>query len=649
MHNISGLPLIPGNTYTDPSIQNFHVAQTLSWKNGYRIPDPYQTNGLGGLRRAPPALTQEELDELANFTPSLTYGRSKQEPPKNFVPSHVAFDKKVLRFYGYFKETVNESPAEYYRVRRIILFYYLEDDSISIDEPKQENSGMPQGTLIKRQQLPKNEIGDKFTWRDINRGQNLCVYGRLYRICSCDPFTKKYLESEGIIVNDEEGIPNDPYLSKRAVQVEMKTAKTPSAYDIRRQFIEKDKKVLRFYSIWDDRDQLYGELRKFVIHYYLVDDTMEVREVHEANCGRDPFPLLIRRDKVPRNRYDISPTFPLITMELSDNEIKGYISPRDLKIGHTIVILNRRFLMYGCDDFTKAYYYKMFGVTDFTFTPPADMDKEILIKTGLLSISDVDDGNTKSCDIATEQIVPDEEDEGFVNPFELDSRTLRYGACLDSLRPEDKGREFILSYQLNSGLINIFEPPVRNSGIPGGMILSRTKVPKPNVVTASGKPVFYGPKDFMIGATIDAFGNRFVINNADLFVLKFLEANTDVFDSDLIDSVRQRLKDPDVRKRQEKLRSGVINLKREPGDTVRLMSEIKSQLKKLYITDRSRIDYMFLKYNNDRNGSITVANVQDMCRKMNLPDDVDIVSGLLNESGTNNEMSLEEFREFFES
>ena len=37
--------------------------------------------------------------------------------------------------------------------------------------------------------------------------------------------------------------------------------------------------MLRFYLAWDDRTSLYGELRPFVMHYYLSDDTMEVLEV----------------------------------------------------------------------------------------------------------------------------------------------------------------------------------------------------------------------------------------------------------------------------------------------------------------------------------------------------------------------------------
>jgi hypothetical protein len=66
-----------------------------------------------------------------------------------------------------------------------------------------------------------------------------------------------------------------------------------------------DRKVLRFYAIWDDRSQMFGEQREFIIQYYLVNDTMEIREVHKANDGRDPFPILITRHKIPKDRYDV--------------------------------------------------------------------------------------------------------------------------------------------------------------------------------------------------------------------------------------------------------------------------------------------------------------------------------------------------------
>ena len=56
----------------------------------------------------------------------------------------------MLRFYGYFKESVVESRMENHRVRKLVIFYYLEDRSIQLIEPKQTNSGSPQGIFLKR-------------------------------------------------------------------------------------------------------------------------------------------------------------------------------------------------------------------------------------------------------------------------------------------------------------------------------------------------------------------------------------------------------------------------------------------------------------------------------------------------------------------
>lgn len=72
-----------------------------------------------------------------------------------FEPVFVKLDKQVLRFFGYFKESVVESRLENYRIRKVIMYYFLEDRSILITEPKQVNSGTPQGAFLKRQVVVK--------------------------------------------------------------------------------------------------------------------------------------------------------------------------------------------------------------------------------------------------------------------------------------------------------------------------------------------------------------------------------------------------------------------------------------------------------------------------------------------------------------
>ena len=56
----------------------------------------------------------------------------------------------MLRFEGYFQESVDESPLENYRIRKVIIYYYLEDNTIHVNEPRIMNAGMSQGIFINR-------------------------------------------------------------------------------------------------------------------------------------------------------------------------------------------------------------------------------------------------------------------------------------------------------------------------------------------------------------------------------------------------------------------------------------------------------------------------------------------------------------------
>jgi len=50
-----------------------------------------------------------------------------------------------MKFKGWFKENLPEAPSEQYRIHYVDILYFLEDDSMSIVEPKVANSGLPQG------------------------------------------------------------------------------------------------------------------------------------------------------------------------------------------------------------------------------------------------------------------------------------------------------------------------------------------------------------------------------------------------------------------------------------------------------------------------------------------------------------------------
>ena len=68
--------------------------------------------------------------------------------------------------------------------------------------------------------------------------------------------------SEGIELHPSEEKPKDPYME--SIRHPQHTYTTPSTYDKLRQFLELDRHVLMFYCVWDDRDNMFGEMRPYV-------------------------------------------------------------------------------------------------------------------------------------------------------------------------------------------------------------------------------------------------------------------------------------------------------------------------------------------------------------------------------------------------
>ena len=81
-------------------------------------------------------------------------------------------------------------------------------------------------------------------------------------------------------------------------------------------------------------------------------------------------------------------------------------------------------------------------------------------------------------------------------------------------------------------------PLCRNAGILGGKFLEPTRVAKPN--SSTDKPVFYRPQDFAIGAVVEVFKHKFVITDADEYVLKYMEARASEFPAETIESLRRK-------------------------------------------------------------------------------------------------------------
>lgn len=178
---------------------------------------------------------------------------------------------------------------------------------------------------------------------DLPVGGSLTLYGRTFHIVGCDPFTRAFLEREGLEV-----APDTPYpetaeehaAAAAAAAKALKPRRNDSAVergDKARQWFSLDRKVLRFFCTLDQPPAAPGapvERRAYVLHFFLADNSVEILEVVEKNSGRDPFPKLLSRQPLPKSAVGVG-IKPMGQESRRQLNIE-YVRPVDLRIGGTV-------------------------------------------------------------------------------------------------------------------------------------------------------------------------------------------------------------------------------------------------------------------------------------------------------------------------
>lgn len=135
-----------------------------------------------------------------------------------------------------------------------------------------------------------------------------------------------------------------------------KTPASTSCDDKLRRFLEYSGMVLCFDSVLDETDRPGGELITFKLYFYLENDTVAIKELPENTQGRDGFPLLLKRTKLPKNWQKKPVDFPAAVFDVSGAEVEEFYGPKDFMIGNTIFVFGRKFLLLDCDKFTRKYF-----------------------------------------------------------------------------------------------------------------------------------------------------------------------------------------------------------------------------------------------------------------------------------------------------
>lgn len=215
----------------------------------------------------------------------------KEEPslyPKShgsLLPGWLVHEQKVLRFFGYFKETLPEQRTPY-QVRHVKIVFYLEDGTIQVTEPN-TTSEVPQGCLVARQRIRKSAPYERedVSLLDLNVAQCITLLDRVYYITDCDKFTRHFLNRLGVCVSSAQESPKDPSTELRRIQYEsQRVAKHPTSKDFRfARFLVNDRNVLRFTGYWDDTNTANGDIRHLELLYHLADDTVEIKGKVESS------------------------------------------------------------------------------------------------------------------------------------------------------------------------------------------------------------------------------------------------------------------------------------------------------------------------------------------------------------------------------
>jgi len=125
----------------------------------------------------------DEIDTLGQM-----YRLVPQKPKIDFFKA-VDNDKNILRFTARFNTRVPEDFD-----RRFIISFYLSDDSISIYEPAQKNSGIIPGKFLHRRKYKNVDKNMEFiTPTDMPIGGDVKINGHSFHILSCDEYTSSYL------------------------------------------------------------------------------------------------------------------------------------------------------------------------------------------------------------------------------------------------------------------------------------------------------------------------------------------------------------------------------------------------------------------------------------------------------------------------
>eukprot|EP01060_Flectonema_neradi_P012676 TRINITY_DN19437_c0_g2_i1.p1 TRINITY_DN19437_c0_g2~~TRINITY_DN19437_c0_g2_i1.p1 ORF type:complete len:885 (+),score=165.70 TRINITY_DN19437_c0_g2_i1:234-2657(+) len=294
------------------------------------------------------------------------------------VQKFLAGDSQVCRYWAIWNDTDNPHGE----MRRFEIRYYLQDGTAEILENLQPNSGRePCRSFCARRRLPKPGMatGADLTFSsrangfrydapagvkesdcyyddmDLRIGETITIFGRKLDIYSCDRWTRDYYTQQGIDVPDDidvshlSRVPTPPSLrppkhngfgteADSIGNCKSLVLRAPKQDTVK--WHKHAETLLRFKCKLHSPSEANDSLRRFIITFYVADDTMMVNEISVRNTGY----LAGRFLKRQRIRKATTPEGDSV-----------YYAHEDLYPDVVLDIFKHKFEIISMDDFTKKF------------------------------------------------------------------------------------------------------------------------------------------------------------------------------------------------------------------------------------------------------------------------------------------------------
>lgn len=466
------------------------------------------------------------------------------------VPHFVKTEKMVLRFYAHFFERKRpETGIEFRRTnttheiaRLLTVLIYLEDETVEIHEEKVINSGIAAGQFLGRGKIT-NADGQFYTPTDFEIGKTYDIVGQKITITDADKFTREFFKKNYDIhltaalprpssVRADIGaqsatglggkILNKPNFTKNGVKSQDYAAKKEQT-DKTHRFLNYDGKVLRFKCIEMNGDNMGmtggssyngGNSLEFALHYYLSENSVEVRNMKSRKLCLDDVNVLLRKGKLPKNWRDVP-----------RGATPEYYLPEDLMCGSTVDCYGRLLMLLDCDEPTRDAYRSM-GIEQ----QPIDLLRPQEVQAAH-RVPRLGDGFlTIGGEEATLTTVY-----GQPKTIKNWKKVYRNQSCLIRCRAfmvsDDKintSRNFTITFYLEDDTLSVFEDVMRNSGMTGGSFLKRGRYINA-LPEDSDSPRPFAATDIYLGNVISVNGCDFTIKEMDEMSVDFCESFPEEF------------------------------------------------------------------------------------------------------------------------